>query len=216
MKTKKRKIGKKIPQNKAIEEKLMIAWETPKLIASLPYSNCEELEEFDWSNEFWTKICPIKYKTAETEDQVWYSNGTIEDLVYENALLQNVEFEWGTFSRAVQVRPTLRGKDIDPPVIKTAKIIKVFNENLKDIAEVVYENCTVIPKTYLVQRVDIRTCQVEQNFIYKNTKYFCRSCSFDICNDCFTNCCSAHDVQWLGIATFNCLSPHHKPDPKCL
>ena len=49
MKTKKRKIGKKIPEKKAQEEKVLVAWETPKLIPSLPYSVCEELEEVDWS-----------------------------------------------------------------------------------------------------------------------------------------------------------------------
>ena len=87
MKKNKRKIGKKIPQNKASEERVLVAWETPKAIPSLPYSNCEEVEEFDWSNAFWS-VCPIRYKISEISVEIWDSNGTIADLIYENALLQ--------------------------------------------------------------------------------------------------------------------------------
>ena len=216
MKTKKRKIGKKIPQKKGVEEKLFVVWESPKQIPDLPYGNCEELEEFDWSSEIWTSICRIHFRVSGVEDDIWYSTGTIEDLVYENALLQNVEFEWGTFSRPVQITPTICGKDIAPPVIKTAEVIKVNVENTKEIESVIYGKSRILHKSYIVREVVIMECQVEKNFIYKNTKFFCRTCGFEICNECFISECSAHDVQWLGIATFQCFSPEHKENPKNL
>ena len=31
------------------------------------YDVFEELEEFDWSQEFWTSVCPILYKISEVE-----------------------------------------------------------------------------------------------------------------------------------------------------
>ena len=158
MKTKKRKIGKKIPEKKAQEEKVLVAWETPKAIPSLPYSVCEELEEFDLDQEFWSSVCPILYKISEVEVEVWYSTATIQDLIYENALLQNVEFEWGTYSRPVQITPTICGRDVKQPAIKTAKVVEVFEENTDDIDHVKYERCTVIHKSYQIERMETREC----------------------------------------------------------
>ena len=195
---------------------MLVAWETPRATPSLPYSVCEELEEFDWSQEFWSSVCPILYKISQVEEDIWYSTGTIQDLLYENALLQNVEFEWGSYSRPVQITPAIFGRDVKQPAIKTAKVVEVFEENTDDIDHVEYERCTVIHKSYQIERVEVRECQVEKNYIYKNTKYFCRTCSLDICNACFTTECSAHHLQWLGVATFNCYCPQHKSDPKCL
>ena len=213
MKTKKRKIGKKIPQKKASEEKILVAWETPKQIPNLPYSICEEIEDIDWCNDFWISVCPIRHRIPEISIEIWESNGMISDLVYENALLQNVEFEWGTYSRPVHIRPIVLGRDIKAPVIKTAKITEVVFENAEDIDPVEIAKCNIIRKLSIhVEDVDIRKCAEEKNFIYKNTKFFCRTCSFDICNDCFITECSNHDVQWLGVATFNCYSPEHKTE----
>ena len=56
MKTKKGKIGKKIPEKKAQEEKVLVTWETSKPIPSLPYNVYEELEVFDWSQEVWSSV----------------------------------------------------------------------------------------------------------------------------------------------------------------
>lgn len=38
----------------------------------------------------------------------------------------------------------------------------------------------------------------------RNPKYFCQSCSVDICKDCLQNRCNTHNVQWIGNYTFMC------------
>ena len=83
---------------------------------------------------------------------------------------------------SVQITPTICGKDIAPPVIKTAEVIKVNVENTKEIESVIYGKSRILHKSYLVIEVVIMECQVEKNFIYKNTKFFCRTCGFDICS----------------------------------
>jgi len=44
----------------------------------------------------------------------------------------------------------------------------------------------------------------------KQTKYFCKKCKADVCNDCVTNECSSHNVQFIGTSRFHCQSPFHK------
>ena len=50
----------------------------------------------------------------------------------------------------------------------------------------------------------------------KQTKYFCKKCNKDICTECFKTVCSAHNVQFIGTAKFQCESPFHKINHECI
>ena len=43
----------------------------------------------------------------------------------------------------------------------------------------------------------------------KQTQYFCRKCSLDLCNSCFLFTCSSHNVLFLGSSHFVCQSVKH-------
>ena len=45
---------------------------------------------------------PIHFKAAENQVDFFGLEAAIPDVIYEHALLQNVEFEWGTWGRAVR------------------------------------------------------------------------------------------------------------------
>ena len=45
---------------------------------------------------------PIHYQAAENEVHFHGLEAVIPDVVYEHALLQNVDFEWGTWGRPVR------------------------------------------------------------------------------------------------------------------
>jgi len=44
----------------------------------------------------------------------------------------------------------------------------------------------------------------------KQTKYYCKKCNIDQCNNCFSKSCTGHNVQWIGQATFICQSALHQ------
>merc|ERR1711915_201380 len=105
------------------------------------------------------------------------------------------------------------GKVIKPLAIKKADVIDVIEETIATLDPILLVVCEIAegmkPSRVITTEVSVKKCEKEKNFIYKNSKYFCRSCNIDICNDCFTSGCSAHDVQWLGSSSFSCLSPQH-------
>jgi len=162
----------------------------------------------------------MKYKVCEEEPEVWGLETMIPDLVYEHALLQNVEFEWGTWSRPVQLRPDVRGREEQHIQEKKAEVLDIVYETTKTFPAVTFEKCTVVvlEPAKLALRVfpNLNECKYKKeeefpNYIYKNSKYYCKRCNEYICNSCFTTECIDHDVQWMGNATFRCESPCHKP-----
>lgn len=44
----------------------------------------------------------------------------------------------------------------------------------------------------------------------KQTRYYCKKCTIDVCNLCFTKSCTGHAVQFLGQSKFICESPYHQ------
>jgi len=70
------------------------------------------------------------------------------------------------------------------------------------------------------QECDLNRCRVTRTEVReecnvrtkkpKHPKYFCRSCSIDICKTCLQSGCVTHDVQWIGNQIFSCKSPHHR------
>jgi len=44
----------------------------------------------------------------------------------------------------------------------------------------------------------------------KQTRYYCKKCTIDVCNLCFTKTCTGHAVQFLGQSKFVCESPYHQ------
>ena len=56
----------------------------------------------------------VKYQISKTENEISGTEMDITALVYEHALLQNVEFEWGTWARPVKTRPQVCGRDLKP------------------------------------------------------------------------------------------------------
>jgi len=161
----------------------------------------------------------MKYKLCEEEPEVWGLEFIIPDLVYEHALLQNVEFEWGTWSRPVQLRPDVKGREEEHIQVKKAEVIDIFYETTKTFPAVTFDKCTVVfpEPAKLARRVfpNLKECKYKKeeefpNYIYKNSKYYCKRCNEYICNTCFTTECIDHDVQWMGNATFRCESPGHK------
>jgi len=70
------------------------------------------------------------------------------------------------------------------------------------------------------QEYDLNRCRVTRTEVReecnvrtkkpKHPKYFCRSCSIDICKTCLQSGCITHNVQWIGNQIFNCKSPHHR------
>ena len=41
-------------------------------------------------------------RLARTEDTLWRCTGVIAEIRFEHAVRENVDFEWGTFGRAVR------------------------------------------------------------------------------------------------------------------
>ena len=44
----------------------------------------------------------VNYRIVEGLEEFWGLEADIPEVVYEHAILQNVEFEWGTWGRAVR------------------------------------------------------------------------------------------------------------------
>lgn len=174
----------------------------------------QEIEHFQMNNN--SPVCELlKYKLSEEEQEVWGLEWSIPDVVYEHALLQNVEFEWGTWGRPVKIRPDVRGKDVEHQKVKTAEETDEVFEVAKPFPAVIYGKCTILePERVRTLYLNIKECKKKDdlpNFIYKKPKFYCKTCNEYICNNCFTTECMDHVVQWLGNATFRCESPCHKP-----
>ena len=140
----------------------------------------------------------------------------IPALVYEHALLQNVEFEWGTWARPVKTKPQVCGRDLKHFEVKFAEEYVIQFESAASITEYEYDSvkCKIVePDRVNVSDVETEMCKKERestNIVYKNSKFYCKTCNENICNNCFTTECMDHVVQWLGNATFTCDSASHK------
>ena len=83
------------------DEKVPVAWEQGKDIPRLPYKEPEVIHETELDNFLRPFLKPvIKHKVSE--EQFWCCEGHIEEIKFEHATVQNVDFEWGTFGRAVR------------------------------------------------------------------------------------------------------------------
>jgi len=161
----------------------------------------------------------IKYKVSEEESSVWGVERSIPEVVYEHALLQNVEFEWGTWARPVKIKPDVRGKEVGPQELKTADVTEVVFEEANCFPALIFSNCTSIePAKVRTMLVKVRDCKEQKkneeadlpNLIFKKPKFYCKTCEAYICNNCFTSDCMDHVVQWLGNATFRCEAVRHE------
>ena len=96
----KSRLNKKLKVKKCPrDEKVPIAWEQGKDIPKLPYTQPELIQE----TELDRLLRPvIKYKISEDYDQYWCCEGHIDEIKFEHATIHNVDFEWGTFGRAVR------------------------------------------------------------------------------------------------------------------
>ena len=183
----------------------------------------QEIEDFLVLDRSPLSNC-IKYKLSEEESSIWGEERPIPEVVYEHAILQNVEFEWGTWARPVKIKPDVRGKDVEPQKMKTAEMTEVGFEVADCFPAVRFFNCNCIePAKVRKVFVKVRDCKEEEkkeekkkeeaelpNLIYKKPKFYCKTCQAHICNNCFTSECMDHVVQWLGNATFRCESVGHE------
>lgn len=65
------------------------------------------------------------------------------------------------------------------------------------------------------RRIRVTATEVREEFNVrtknrKHPKYFCKSCSKEICKDCLQSRCNSHNVHWLGNQNFNCDSSSHR------
>merc|ERR1711973_1038805 len=226
----KTRLNRRIKINKSKDEKVPIAWEQGKEISKLGFRECKAIQDTELDRKLKTVI---HYKISEQQDDFWWSEEVIEEIVFEHATIHNVEFEWGTFGRAYRFKADVRGKDLKLGKVHKAEVgvlydiseetqpLTVWNNSHLCQASVILSDRHIVrketrqvkecpqekefsPETQIIMKDDI------SNIIYKNTKYFCKKCDIYICNACFSNDCMNHDVQWIGNATFACESIYHK------
>ena len=58
---------------------------------------------FDYYPKNPFKLPDVRYRVSEDLPEYWGQEDDIPEVVYEHALLQNVEFEWGTWGRGVRL-----------------------------------------------------------------------------------------------------------------
>ena len=58
---------------------------------------------FDYYPKNPLKLRQVNYRSVENVEEYWGLEAPIPEVVYEHALLQNVEFEWGTWGRGVRL-----------------------------------------------------------------------------------------------------------------
>jgi len=157
----------------------------------------------------------IKYKILEEQQVVFGLEIEIPEIEYEHALVQDVKFEYGSWGRSVRIKPDVRGQEVEQQKVKFAEKIEVVFEVVQPFHTVNFERCKIIQKDFVrTLYLEVKECKKEKgspNIIYKNSKFYCKSCNEHICNACFTTECMDHNVQWLGNATFRCESTYHKP-----
>ena len=72
---------------------------------------------------------PVQFRISETRPECWGLEAEIADVVYEHALLQNVDFEWGTWARPVRSAISLHqpsAEDNNALLIKLILICTTF------------------------------------------------------------------------------------------
>lgn len=92
--------------------------------------------------------------------------------------------------------------------------VEVNLETTSEFQASIFVECE--PHTYFSKgHIDVTIPEVREECnirtkTLRHPKYFCRSCSVDICKDCLQERCLSHNVQWVGNQTFRCAWPHHR------
>ena len=93
--------GKRVKVVRATETRVPpVAWEQSKLTSRILYQEAEQLDEWsDWSREI---AALLHYRTPTSLTEVfWCGAPAIPRLEFQHAVIQTVEFEWGTHGRPV-------------------------------------------------------------------------------------------------------------------
>ena len=78
------------------------------------------------------------------------------------------------------------------------------------IPSIIPEKC-IIHNGYDQRQVKVSKAESRETktILRRNPKYFCLSCTTDLCKDCFNSACISHNVLWVGNRLFRCSSPYH-------
>jgi len=94
-----------------------------------------------------------------------------------------------------------------------SSLIEAIEESLEEtgnIPSLVTEKVNIlydsVKRQVKVNKIEIRELK---NILEMNPKYFCVSCTTDLCKDCFSSACITHNVLWVGNRFFRCSSPYH-------
>ena len=95
----KSRVAKKFKIHKSRDEKVPVAWEQGKEVPRLPYTQATLVTDtvLDQAIRQYTH-----WRHLRSEDTVWVCPRLIEEIHFEHAVRENVDFEWGTFGRAVR------------------------------------------------------------------------------------------------------------------
>jgi len=90
--------------------------------------------------------------------------------------------------------------------------LEVIFEQVDTITGGVEGRCRLVVETFSGNCATVTLVQAQRREvkrqIAKNSKYFCKHCTADICNVCFKLNCISHDVQYMGVKWFRCRSPN--------
>ena len=95
----KSRVAKKFKIHKYRDEKVPVAWEQGKEVLGLAYTQAVLVMDtvVDQAIRQYTH-----WRQSRTEDTVWLCPRLIDEIHFEHAVRENVDFEWGTFGRAVR------------------------------------------------------------------------------------------------------------------
>ena len=131
-------------------------------------------------------------KHAEYVSIVWETIGHIQDHERKEVEEQNVQWILIEFNNS---------------------LIAAIEDSLEyagHIPTVVTEKCNILKDCH-EGHVKVSKAEILEvkNILRRNPKYFCLSCSTELCKDCFSSACITHEVLWVGNRLFRCSSPYH-------
>ena len=95
----KSRLARRVKIHKPKEEKVPVAWQQGKEIPRLGYQEAATCQD----TELELRLRGVtRWRVSEAEEEVWWGAGEIAGIHFEHATLHNVDFEWGTFGRAVR------------------------------------------------------------------------------------------------------------------